>query len=81
MEKITHDIATLEVLNEKEGYYHEAYSEIYVHEDMLKDHVRTGTYKRAIETNKHLFKVSILLFIFRISLHRNINQNITSRIK
>lgn len=48
------------VLNEERGYYFEAYSSIKSHEIMLKDTVRTMAYKRAIENNKHLFKVGIL---------------------
>lgn len=61
--EVDQDSAVLEVLNEKDGYYSEAYSELFVHEGMLKDKVRTMTYKRAIETNKHLFKVIGLQFL------------------
>lgn len=50
--------STNEVLCEQEGYYYEAYSELMVHEGMLKDNSRTLAYKRAIEMNKHLIKVS-----------------------
>lgn len=62
MNKLAEDPNIADVLKEPRGYYSEAYSEIYVHEGMLRDRVRTMAYKRAIEMNKHLFKVSNLLF-------------------
>ena len=56
------DPNTADVLKEKRGYYFEAYSETYVHEGMLRDRIRTMAYKRAIEMNKHLFKVRNISF-------------------
>lgn len=39
----------------EDNYYFESYSHYEVHEDMLKDKVRTSTYKKAIMRNSHLF--------------------------
>lgn len=61
MNKLSEDPNTNDVLKEKRGYYFEAYSEVYVHEGMLRDRVRTMAYKRAIEMNKHLFKDKIVM--------------------
>jgi len=36
-------------------YYFDSYSHFGIHEEMLKDDVRTKSYMRAIEQNKHLF--------------------------
>lgn len=49
----------------KEGgdYYFESYSNFYIHEEMLKDKVRTGSYKNAIEGNPEAFKDKIVLDI------------------
>jgi protein arginine N-methyltransferase 1 len=41
-------------------YYFDSYSHFGIHEEMLKDEVRTKAYMNAIEQNKHLFKVCIL---------------------
>lgn len=40
-------------------YYFDAYSHHAIHEVMLKDKVRTLTYRKAIELNKHLFQVCL----------------------
>jgi type I protein arginine methyltransferase len=37
-------------------YYFDSYSHHAIHEEMLKDEVRTKTYEMAILENKHLFK-------------------------
>lgn len=37
-------------------YYFDSYSHHAIHEEMLKDEVRTKTYEMAIMQNKHLFK-------------------------
>jgi len=42
-------------------YYFDSYSHYTIHEDMLKDRVRTETYMNAIMQNKHLFKDKIVL--------------------
>jgi protein arginine N-methyltransferase 1 len=45
----------------KLDYYFESYSHFGIHEEMLKDEVRTMSYMRAICKNKHLFKDKIVL--------------------
>ena len=42
-------------------YYADSYSHFGIHEEMLKDEVRTKTYMQAIERNRHLFKDKIVL--------------------
>lgn len=37
-------------------YYFDSYAHFGIHEEMLKDEVRTCTYRNAIYHNKHLFK-------------------------
>jgi len=37
-------------------YYFDSYSHHGIHEEMLKDEVRTRTYQMAMLNNKHLFK-------------------------
>jgi protein arginine N-methyltransferase 1 len=44
-------------------YYFDSYSHFGIHEEMLKDQVRTRAYMNAIENNKHLFKDKIVLDI------------------
>eukprot|EP00494_Astrolonche_serrata_P025412 UN25673 len=44
-------------------YYFDSYSHFGIHEEMLKDFVRTNTYQRSIVDNKHLFKDKIVLDI------------------
>lgn len=39
-------------------YYFDSYAHFGIHEEMLKDEVRTLTYKNSMYHNKHLFKVS-----------------------
>lgn len=48
---------------DQHDYYYGSYSNYYIHEEMLKDTVRTGTYQRAIENNKEDFKDKIVLDI------------------
>lgn len=38
-------------------YYFDSYAHFGIHEEMLKDEVRTLTYRNAMYHNKHLFKV------------------------
>ena len=49
----------------KEGgdYYFESYSNFYIHEEMLKDKVRTESYRKAIENNPGSFKDKVVLDI------------------
>ena len=47
----------------KKDYYFNSYSNFYIHEEMLKDKVRTGSYQKAILQNKEIFKDKIVLDI------------------
>ncbi len=42
-------------------YYFDSYSHHGIHEEMLKDEVRTRTYQMAILNNKHLFENKVVL--------------------
>ena len=42
-------------------YYFDSYAHFGIHEEMLKDEVRTGAYKNAILLNRHLFKDKVVL--------------------
>mmetsp|Transcript_54717 Transcript_54717/g.67117 ORF Transcript_54717/g.67117 Transcript_54717/m.67117 type:complete len:373 (+) Transcript_54717:88-1206(+) len=42
-------------------YYFDSYSHFGIHEEMIKDKVRTGTYFKAITKNGHLFKNKVVL--------------------
>ena len=42
-------------------YYFDSYAHFGIHEEMLKDSVRTVTYKNAILHNKHLFRDKVVL--------------------
>jgi type I protein arginine methyltransferase len=42
-------------------YYFDSYSHFGIHEEMLKDQVRTVSYRNSIYQNKHLFKDKIVL--------------------
>lgn len=50
-------------------YYFDSYAHFGIHEEMLKDEVRTLTYRNAMYHNKHLFKgkVSIYLQVTKMS--------------
>ena len=48
---------------DKHDYYFGSYSSFHIHEEMLKDTVRTRTYQRAIEDNPEDFKGKIVLDI------------------
>jgi hypothetical protein len=41
----------LQYNNEKHDYYFGSYSHFYIHEEMLKDEIRTNAYRKAIEGN------------------------------
>ena len=42
-------------------YYFDSYSHYGIHEEMLKDRVRTMSYRNAVYSNKHLFKDKVVL--------------------
>lgn len=42
-------------------YYADSYSHFGIHEEMLKDHIRTNSYKHAIERNAHLIRGKVVL--------------------
>jgi len=44
-------------------YYFDSYAHFSIHEEMLKDEVRTRTYMDAIMSNKHLFRGKVVLDI------------------
>ncbi len=50
-------------LYHEKDYYFNSYSTFYIHEEMIKDKIRTGSYKKAIENNKIIFKDKIVLDI------------------
>lgn len=41
-------------------YYFDSYAHFGIHEEMLKDEVRTLTYRNAMYHNKHLFKGKVI---------------------
>lgn len=45
-------------------YYFDSYAHFGIHEEMLKDEVRTLTYRNAMYHNKHLFKGKVQAFFF-----------------
>ena len=49
------------IQEEELDYYFKSYSGFGIHEDMLRDSVRTKTYENAICKNAHLFKDKIVL--------------------
>ena len=50
-------------MENKKDYYFNSYSSFYIHEQMLKDKIRTGTYQDAIMKNPEVFKDKIVLDI------------------
>lgn len=42
-------------------YYFDSYAHFGIHEEMLKDEVRTCTYRNSMYNNKHLFKDKVVL--------------------
>jgi len=44
-----------------QDYYFDSYAHHAIHEEMLKDHVRTQTYQMAITQNAHLFRDKVVL--------------------
>merc|ERR1719226_373215 len=55
----------LDQLNSEEmtskDYYFDSYAHFGIHEEMLKDEVRTMTYRNSMYHNKHLFKDKVVL--------------------
>jgi len=51
------------VKHEKLDYYFESYSHYGIHEEMIRDSIRTSTYKSAIMDNPSLFKDKVVLDI------------------
>ena len=51
-----------DIYHEKD-YYFNSYSTFYIHEEMLKDKIRTGSYEKAILNNKEIFNNKIVLDI------------------
>ena len=49
--------------NDKLDYYFNSYSHFNIHEEMIKDHVRTESYRKAIENNAEQFKGKVVLDI------------------
>ena len=50
-------------IESKKDYYFNSYSSYNIHEEMLKDKIRTGTYRDAILQNPEIFKDKIVLDI------------------
>ena len=50
------DLSSTEMTSK--DYYFDSYAHFGIHEEMLKDEVRTLTYRNSMWHNKHLFKVS-----------------------
>lgn len=49
--------------NHSHDYYYDSYSNFYIHEEMLKDKMRTEAYRKAIENNKADFEGKIVMDI------------------
>merc|ERR1719348_2065596 len=54
------DKLAIEEMTSKD-YYFDSYAHFGIHEEMLKDEVRTLTYRNAMYHNRHLFKDKIVL--------------------
>jgi hypothetical protein len=62
--KMTVDGAAAPTLGRSADYYADSYSHFGIHEEMIKDQVRTQTYQKAIMRNAHLFKDKVVRFSF-----------------
>jgi type I protein arginine methyltransferase len=64
-ENLWNEINTIEDKNSTLGqdYYFDSYAHFGIHEDMIKDSVRTTSYKNAILRNSYLFKDKVVLDI------------------
>merc|ERR1712048_40392 len=58
-EKSTEELKAEEMTSK--DYYFDSYAHFGIHEEMLKDEVRTLTYRNSIWHNKHLFKGKVVL--------------------
>merc|ERR1712048_1425515 len=58
-EKSTEELKAEEMTSK--DYYFDSYAHFGIHEEMLKDEVRTLTYRNAMYNNKHLFKDKVVL--------------------
>merc|ERR1719494_1764865 len=65
VEPVVEDVEKLKLLKSEEmtskDYYFDSYAHFGIHEEMLKDEVRTLTYRNSMVNNKHLFKDKIVL--------------------
>merc|ERR1719157_195879 len=69
VEPVVEDVGKLKVSGDKlkseemtsKDYYFDSYAHFGIHEEMLKDEVRTLTYRNSIWHNKHLFKGKVVL--------------------
>ena len=65
MEPVVEDVGKLKLLISEEmtskDYYFDSYAHFGIHEEMLKDEVRTLTYRNSMWHNKHLFKGKVVL--------------------
>lgn len=64
-------------------YYFDSYAHFGIHEEMLKDEVRTLTYRNAMYHNKHLFKgkVSINVFLGPYCFTSSVNFSVSEQNK
>ena len=53
--------------NDFEDLYFESYAKTSIHQQMIRDKVRTGTYRNAIIHNKHLFRGKVGYVILLLS--------------
>ena len=61
VETIMNGVSTEDMTSK--DYYFDSYAHYGIHEEMLKDEVRTLTYRNAMIHNKHLFKNKVVLDI------------------
>jgi len=65
VEPVVEDVEKLKLLKSEEmtskDYYFDSYAHFGIHEEMLKDEVRTLTYRNSMWHNKHLFKGKTVL--------------------
>jgi protein SCO1/2 len=54
----------IELTKKDHDYYYGSYSSFHIHEEMLKDSVRTRAYQRAIEQNPDDFKGKVVVVFF-----------------
>ena len=63
-DKKLEDLTSTEMTSK--DYYFDSYAHFGIHEEMLKDEVRTLTYRNSMWHNKHLFKVKTSFFLRRL---------------